>query len=152
MRIDADPGIIQEIWERLSFDVPGAKFMAKYKRRLWDGKIHLLNKKNNTLCLGLSHYIESYAKESGYSFASDIDNNSFHESQADSFLKETKWYNNTSEIFPRDYQIEAIKRCITKKRCVTLSPTGCLHPDTKIDVELSYEDYLTLIKLRNKEL
>lgn len=124
IKVDSDPGIIQELYDRLSFDVPGAKFMPKFRKRLWDGKIHLLNKRNNTIHKGLAHYIESYAKENDYSFVKDFSNAGFDESTANDFLSQTKWFNNENEIKPRDYQIDAIKRAITNKRCIALSPTG----------------------------
>lgn len=124
MRIDTDPGVIQELYDRLSFDVPGAKFMPKFKKRLWDGKVHLLNKRNNTIHKGLAHYVESYAKENDYAFVKDFSNTSFNEEVADDFISKTKWFNNDKIIEPRDYQLEAIKRGITNKRYIALSPTG----------------------------
>lgn len=124
MRIDTDPGVIQELYDRLSFDVPGAKFMPKFKKRLWDGKVHLLNKRNNTIHKGLAHYVESYAKENDYAFVKDFSNASFSEEIAEDFISKTKWFNNDKIIEPRDYQLEAIKRGITNKRYIALSPTG----------------------------
>ncbi len=124
IRVETDPGIIQELWERLSFDVPNAKFMSKFKRRLWDGKIHLLNKKNCTLHKGLSHYVESYAKDNGYNFIQESDNISYSEKEANDFISQTKWYNNGQSIEPRDYQIEGIRRAITNPRYIALSPTA----------------------------
>lgn len=124
IRVDSEPGVLQEIYDRLSFDVPGAKFMPKFKKRLWDGKIHLLNKRNNTIHKGLSHYLESYAKENYYSFVSNFNNAAFDDKDAEEFISNTEWYNGGEQISPRDYQIEAIKRGITNKRYIALSPTG----------------------------
>lgn len=124
IRVETEPGIIQEIYDRLSFDVPGAKFMPKFRKKLWDGKIRLLNKRNNTIHKGLAHYLETYAKENEYTFEKDFDNNAFSKEDAESFISETKWFSSKEQIEPREYQIEAIKRGIMNKRYIALSPTG----------------------------
>jgi hypothetical protein len=152
IHVDTNPGIAQELNDRLCFDVPGAKFMPSFRKGFWDGKIRLYDKKKNIILKGLTHYIESYAKEKDYTCTKDYSNISFGNQHVEEFLSTTKWFSNGNEITPRDYQIEAIKKAITKKRFIALSPTGCLHPDTLIDVELSEEDYTLLLKIRNKEL
>ena len=43
IRIEGNEGMVREIAEYLTFEVPGAKFSPKFKSRVWDGKIRLLN-------------------------------------------------------------------------------------------------------------
>jgi hypothetical protein len=136
VHVDTDPGIAQELWDRLSFDVPGAKFMPAFKRRMWDGKIHLFDKKKNIIHKGLIHYIESYANDNGYKFLKNFSNIAYDDATADEFLSDLKMYSGSEPIELRDYQIEAIRRAITNKRYIALSPTGCLHPNTEIEIEL----------------
>lgn len=124
IHVDAELGIIQELYDRLSFDVPGAKFMPAFKRRVWDGKIHLLDKRKNIILKGLAHYIESYAKENDYGFTKDFSNVAYDSDDAKEFIENTKWYSGGSEIEPRDYQLDAIEKGITNKRYIALSPTG----------------------------
>jgi hypothetical protein len=124
VHVETEPGIAQELYDRLSFDVPGAKFMPAFKRRAWDGKIHLFDKRKNTIHKGLTHYIESYAEENGYSFLKNFSNIAYDSSEADKFLSSIKWYSGSETIEPRDYQIEAIRKGITSKRYIALSPTG----------------------------
>lgn len=124
IHVQTNPGIAQELHDRLCFDVPGAKFMPSFRKGFWDGKIRLYDKKKNIILKGLSHYIETYAKEEGYTFTKNFSDWSFDLSEAEKFLSTTKWYANSEEITPRDYQIEAIKKAITQKRFVALSPTG----------------------------
>jgi hypothetical protein len=139
--VDAEPGIIQELYELLSFEVPGAKYMHIYRKRLWDGYARLLNKRNNTVGKGLAHYIKSYCEENGYTFKQEFENKGFSEEVADTFIKSNRMCSGGREIELRDYQIDAIKHGICNNRSITVSVTGCLHPDTPIDVLLSAEDF-----------
>lgn len=124
VHVETEPGIAQELYDRLSFDVPGAKFMPAFKRRAWDGKIHLFDRRKNIIHKGLAHYIETYAKENNYSFLKNFSNIAYDDSVADEFLSTIKWYSGSETIEARDYQIEAIRKGITTKRYIALSPTG----------------------------
>ena len=61
MQIAADEGILREIHEYFTFDVPGAKFMPLYKHKVWDGKKRLFNLANQTLYTGLFFKLEEFA-------------------------------------------------------------------------------------------
>ena len=41
--VDTDESISQEICDYFTFEIPGAKFMPLYRKRLWDGKARLFN-------------------------------------------------------------------------------------------------------------
>ena len=41
LNLEVDSGLGQELADYFTFDVPGAKFMPMYKKRIWDGKIRL---------------------------------------------------------------------------------------------------------------
>lgn len=147
--VEAEQGIIQELYELLSFEVPGAKFMPIYRKRLWDGYARLLNIRNKTVGKGLAYHIKSYCEDNGYTFSQEFDDTGFSEEIADRFIKSNKIHSaDGSEIQLRDYQIDSIKHGICNKRSITVSVTGCLHPDTLIDVDLSEEDYILLQNLR----
>ena len=56
--------VLNEIYELLSFDVPGAQWSPKFKGNIddpvakqngWDGKIHLLKKSNRSFLTGLTY-------------------------------------------------------------------------------------------------
>ena len=38
MSVECDTGILQELNDFFTFDIPGARFMPAYKSRMWDGK------------------------------------------------------------------------------------------------------------------
>jgi hypothetical protein len=149
VHVDTDAGILQELYDKLSFDVPGAKFMPAFRRRAWDGKIRLLDKKKCIIQKGLAHYIESYAKENNYGFLKNFSNVAYDSEVAREFIENTKWYSGGAEITPRDYQLDAIEKGITNKRYIALSPTGCLHPDTIIDIKIDNTTTVTFGELYN---
>ena len=43
LTIEAESYICQELSDRFTFEVPGAKFMPQYRSKYWDGKIRLFN-------------------------------------------------------------------------------------------------------------
>ena len=43
LSVDCETHIKYELSEYFSFDVPGAKFMPQYKKKIWDGKIKLFS-------------------------------------------------------------------------------------------------------------
>ena len=48
--VECEPGIAQELSDRLTFEVPGAKYMpAVRKKGGWDGHIRLFNRKNGQI-------------------------------------------------------------------------------------------------------
>jgi superfamily II DNA or RNA helicase len=124
VHVDTEPGIAQELYDRLSFDVPGAKYMPAFKRRMWDGKIHLYDKRKNIIHKGLTHYIESYTEENQYKILKNYSNVAYEQSVADEFVSNLKCYSGNEPLEIRDYQLDAIKRAITSKRFIALSPTG----------------------------
>jgi hypothetical protein len=71
LRVDGDMGIARELAEHLTFEVPGAKFSPKYKARVWDGKIRLLNSRNMQTYAGLVSEIQKFCEERDYSI--DVD-------------------------------------------------------------------------------
>ena len=125
MFVDAEASIIQELSERLTFDVPNAKYSPAFKKKHWDGKIRLFNKRNGTLYLGLSHYVEDYARENEYSLHKDFSDDTFSMDDFKSHNENTKYHNENKELLVlRDFQVEAIKLGITNNRAIFLSPTG----------------------------
>ena len=60
--IDTEPSIGRELSDFFTFEVPGARFMPSYKKRIWDGKIRLYNQISGEIYFGLVPYIEEFAK------------------------------------------------------------------------------------------
>jgi superfamily II DNA or RNA helicase len=51
-----EPAMVLDLYDLLSFEVPGAKFIIQNKTN-WDGYIRLFNKKNLTFLTGLTHKV-----------------------------------------------------------------------------------------------
>tara|TARA_Y100001973_G_scaffold105824_1_gene180503 strand:- start:1513 stop:2982 length:1470 start_codon:yes stop_codon:yes gene_type:complete len=121
VRLSCDMGLLQEISDNMTFEVPGAKFMPKYKMGIWDGKIRLVNRMNGTIYKGLVPHIINFCQTRDYNVNvsksivfpfKDTINFKF----SDLKLKEG--------IVPHDFQEEALKTCLTKKRQIIVSPTA----------------------------
>lgn len=105
--------------DAFSFKVKGHQFNPRFKAGIWDGTIRMINSRNSTMPKGLVPNLIKKSVDMGYKCAfahGFIDR--FHEEVP---LPLEQW--NLAHQ-PRDYQEEAVRRCITKKRQIILSPTG----------------------------
>ena len=121
IKLIAEPGIIMELTEDFKFDVPGAQFSPKFKNRVWDGKIRLLNPMTGRLYAGLRHRVEEICKEKGFQveYASDFSSAEFSVKEAEDFVKKI-----APAMEPRDYQMDAFIKGVRERRSLLLSPTG----------------------------
>lgn len=121
-KIECDQGIAREISEMLTFEVPNARFSPAYKKKFWDGKIRLLNSRNNTIYAGLYTKIVDFAKSSGY----DIEVDSELAAQDEVSLSEMGEFAKSLglPVEPRDYQIRAACVACRNRRAVLVSPTA----------------------------
>src|SRR5574337_974013 len=60
--ISDDAGVIRELSDHFTFDVPGAKYHPLVKRKKWDGKIHLL-RHDGTVYHGLLDEVKNICKK-----------------------------------------------------------------------------------------
>ncbi len=49
LNLEVDSGLGREIADYFTFEVPGAKFMPMYKKRIWDGKVRLYSQKTGKI-------------------------------------------------------------------------------------------------------
>ena len=61
-RVRADASIIMELSDTLTYFKENYKFDPKYKARVWDGKIRLLNKLTGMLYTGLAHRVMKFCQ------------------------------------------------------------------------------------------
>jgi superfamily II DNA or RNA helicase len=120
-----DKGIIQELAEYFTFFVPGYKFMPQFRNKMWDGKVRLLNLRDQSIYAGLYKYIAAFAAERnikltvipsaklGYNLPNvyvDVDM---------SFIDEY-----VLPFPPRDYQLAAVKHALENRKALMVSPTA----------------------------
>ena len=128
LTVDSDDrGILMELSEFFTFFVPGYKFTPAFKNKMWDGKIRLLDMRNQTIYAGLYKYIKEFADERGYTI--DIIDSDYNRPDA-LYDDNVDWVNalplssSGKKITPRDYQKEAVSYALRHKRGLLLSPTA----------------------------
>ena len=123
VKVCAEPSTIMELSEQFTFYAEGYKFNPKYRARMWDGKIRLINNLSGTCYAGLAQRIKKFCDARGYSFSFDdellYENVSEHELQQfiDSLGIPEKYQQ-------RDYQFDSILKCLRSTRRTLVSPTS----------------------------
>ena len=122
VKIECENSTAMDLSEYFTFYVPNYKFTPAFKNKIWDGKIRLFNRLNNTLYFGLLPYLDKFSKERDYELELDpqlIATENFS-------LVEAKEFASTLGIpfEPRDYQIKAFAYAVRNNRALLLSPTA----------------------------
>lgn len=117
LQVQAEPSILQELSDQLTFLVPGAKFMPAVRNKYWDGKIRLLNIMTGLTYVGLVRFIQEFCFQRNYQLSLDdelvIATDDTPPKLPKSLTKE-----------PRDYQLAALKNAVDATRGIFLSPTA----------------------------
>ena len=122
-----DYGILQELSDHFTFEVPGYKFMPAYRAGLFDGKIRMYDLHRKTLYVGLLKYVQDFADRNEYEikYLNEV------VTTTDISIKDVKeyaeWLNLHGRGEPieiRDYQLDAIHKALSTERTVLLSPTA----------------------------
>ena len=128
VRVETEPNIARELSDFFTFEVPGARFMPTYRKRIWDGKIRLYNMMNGEIYLGLIPYIQEFAKRNDIDieYKGDVNatQSSFTHGVCKSFIGNIKPKSNGKSIKLRDYQTDAVVHAIRNNRSLLLSPTA----------------------------
>lgn len=122
VKINCDKGFARELSEYFTFYVPNYQFSPQFKKKLWDGKIRLLDLRNQALYHGLVPYVKKFCDDRGYSLSLDDDvilTDNISLVEAEQFIETLKL---PYEV--RDYQLKAFVHAIRNKRILILSPTG----------------------------
>ena len=123
---ECEPHIVTELSEHFTFEVPGAKFMPAVKRRVWDGKIRMLDRTTGQINAGLYWAIKKFCMERGYGMKVEEGPYGFpYDTNKVNHMKTMQWLDTLSMPYkPRDYQYDALTHAIKYKRAILLSPTG----------------------------
>jgi len=149
IRVDGNAGMLREIADYLTFEVPGAKFSPKYKSRVWDGKIRLLNSRNNQTYAGLTKEIQKLCEDHDFTYSIARELNETEEFS----LAEAKEFSHTLGLpfEAHDHQLRAFALGVRSKRCVLVSPTAS-GKSLIIYLLTRYYDSRTLIVVPNISL
>ena len=127
LQLKVDDDLERELTDYFTFEVPGAKYMPHYRKKLWDGKIRLFSPHNGRIYVGLLPYIKEFCSrnsveyiiEEGVENERNIDRESVRK-----FAESLRPKARGNPIEFRDYQIDAIFHAIRTNRCLLLSPTA----------------------------
>jgi superfamily II DNA or RNA helicase len=112
-----------ELSDQLTFYADNYKWHPKYKARMWDGKIRLLNNLSAVVYGGLAQRIKKFCDARGYTLT--FDNELVYDSVSEHELAEfIKTLNIPAKYQIRDYQFKAILKCIRSGRRTLVSPTS----------------------------
>ena len=90
---------------------------------MWDGYIHIFNRMTCQLYNGLLPYLEQFCRDRGYLLEVDeeyfVKDAEITDTQITDFLSTL-----TLPFPPKEHQLKAVKRCISRSRGIILSPTS----------------------------
>ena len=127
LHIKAEPHIEYELRDHFTFEVEGAKFMPQYRKRNWNGEIHLFDLRSKKIYVGLLDKIVSFCERHGYSYKF-LDNEYYgppfevNESISKEGVKD--YIKSITKFKPREYQLEGVSDCLKHNRRLLVSPTA----------------------------
>ena len=123
VKVVADPSTIMELSDHFTYFAENYKFHPKYRARMWDGKIRLVNRLTGIVYAGLAQEIKKFCDARDYTFSFDdellYDNVSEHELRT--FIA---GLGIPEKYSIRDYQFNSILKCIRSGRRTLISPTS----------------------------
>jgi superfamily II DNA or RNA helicase len=127
LKITTEPHIEYELRDHFRFEVPNAKFMPQYRKRNWNGEIHLFDMRTKRLYIGLLHRLVEFC--SNYNYTYEFITNKYYgkpfEINKEISLEGVKDYlSSITALTPRSYQIEAVHDALKYNRKILLSPTA----------------------------
>ena len=122
IHLDCERGVLYEIAQYFTFQVPGYQFMPSFQDGMWDGKIRLVNLNTQLLYAGLLSYVEKFCRDRDYEVV-------IHDSiqQAEQFsVEEAKDFVLSLDLpmVPHEHQMKAFVTAVRNRRRLILSPTA----------------------------
>ena len=127
LQINAEPHIQYELRDHFTFQVEGAKFMPQYRKRNWNGEIHLFDLRTKRIYIGLLDEIISFCKRHDYTYKF-VDNEyygtPFEVNEGISYQGVSDYMKSICRHSPRKYQIEGVYDALRHNRKLLISPTA----------------------------
>ncbi len=127
LKINAEPHIEYELRDHFTFQVEGAKFMPQYRKRNWNGEIHLFDLRSKRIYIGLLDKIVDFCNHYGYTYKF-VDNEyygpPFEVNEGISYQGVKDYMNAICCHSPRKYQIEGVYDALRHNRKLLISPTA----------------------------
>lgn len=123
VKVIADPSIMMELSDHFTYFADNYKFHPKFRARVWDGKIRLLNTLTGLIYAGLAQRIKKFCDARDYTFSFD-DELAYDNITEESLKAHIKSLNIPEKYQERDYQFESIIKCLRTGKRTLLSPTS----------------------------
>ena len=127
LKIDSEPHIEYELRDHFTFEVEGAKFMPQYRKRNWNGEIHLFDLRTKRIYIGLLDKIISFCNRHDYSYKF-VDNEyygaPFEINEGISYEGVKDYMQSICSHSPRKYQVEGVYDALRHNRKLLISPTA----------------------------
>jgi len=127
LRIDSEPHIEYELRDHFTFEVEGAKFMPQYRKRNWNGEIHLFDMRSKRIYVGLLDRIVAFCERRDYSYKF-VDNEyygtPFEVNEEISYEGVKDYMKSICRQTPRKYQVEGVYDALRHNRKLLISPTA----------------------------
>ena len=127
LHLEVDSGLGQELADYFTFEVPGAKFMPMYKKRIWDGKIRLYSQKTSKIYCGLLPYLKKFCSKNSIEYILEKgveDDRNLIREDVRKFTESLRPKSKGKKLDIRDYQTDAILHSLRKHRSLIISPTA----------------------------
>ena len=124
-----DKGIIQELAEYFTFFVPGYKFMPQFRNKMWDGKVRLLNLRDQSIYSGLFNHIKTFCRDRNLELISVLrEPPSKYNLPGMDYPAPLDWISCAAPLNlpfePRDYQLKAVEHGLRQRTGLLVSPTA----------------------------
>lgn len=122
-QVVTDKGTLMELADALTWKAENYRFHPKYKARIWDGNISLVNRVTGVCYVGLAQRIKKFCdqRQYGFSFDPELYHDNISVKEVEEMIESLslpEWV----EI--RDYQVDAVVKCLRSRRRTLVSPTG----------------------------
>jgi len=127
LRVETEPHVEYELRDHFTFEVEGAKFMPQYRRRNWNGEIHLFDLRNKQIYVGLLDKLVEFCHQYGYTYK--FKDNKFYGNPFESNETITRdgvrgYMQSICSHAPREYQIDGVYDALKYNRKLLISPTA----------------------------
>ena len=127
LKINAEPHIEYELRDHFTFEVEGAKFMPQYRKRNWNGEIHLFDVRSKRIYVGLLDKIIAFCERHDYTYKFE-DNQyygaPFEINEGISYEGVKDYMTSICSHSPRKYQVEGVYDALKHNRKLLISPTA----------------------------
>jgi superfamily II DNA or RNA helicase len=123
IQIQAETSILYELCDSFTFFAENYQYSPKYKSRMWDGKIRLINTTTGVVYAGLAQAIKKEAERRGYevTFDDELYYDNISEKELLTFIDSLDI---PEKYESREYQTQSILKCLRSKRRTLISPTS----------------------------